>query len=295
VGLSSIGAYSRTWDLLMHMSRVYFLGVNTAGSAAHKMFPYWIHSIGRQASLVGVDLMLESSCESYQKFLKSIRLDERCLGAQITSHKVRVYDCAGSELDEVDRDARNLGEIGAIAVSEGRLTGFSPDMLALSGELSVMLTEDNPWPSPREVIILGGGGAGRAIALSCAKLGRSMISKITITELSAVVRADLETRLTSLIVDRGGPELEIRDGRENDAAVAAGSPGSLIANATGRGKDSVGSPLSPAALLPVRSIAWDLNYRGDLDFLRFARVQAQERGLHVVDGWSIFCATGSRA
>ena len=39
---------------------------------------------------------------------------------------------------------------------------------------------------------------------------------------------------------------------------------------------------------PPYGIAWDFNYRGELDFLRQARSQAGERNLHVEDGWDYF-------
>ena len=42
-----------------------------------------------------------------------------------------------------------------------------------------------------------------------------------------------------------------------------------------------------AARFPERTVAWELNYRGDLAFLAQARDQA-DRGLAVHDGWAYF-------
>jgi shikimate 5-dehydrogenase len=75
---------------------------------------------------------------------------------------------------------------------------------------------------------------------------------------------------------------------DNDTALAALKPGSLMINATGLGKDAPGSPLTDAARFPERAIAWDLNYRGDLVFLDQARAQAKSRSLQVEDGWTYF-------
>ena len=66
------------------------------------------------------------------------------------------------------------------------------------------------------------------------------------------------------------------------------SPGSLVINATGLGKDAPGSPLTNGARFPERSIVWDLNYRGDLVFLDQARAQATSRSLQIEDGWTYF-------
>ena len=73
-----------------------------------------------------------------------------------------------------------------------------------------------------------------------------------------------------------------------DALVTALPPYSLVVNATGLGKDAPGSPLSAAAIFPLRSRVWEFNYRGDLQFLAHARAQAAARDLHVEDGWVYF-------
>jgi shikimate 5-dehydrogenase len=64
--------------------------------------------------------------------------------------------------------------------------------------------------------------------------------------------------------------------------------GSLVINATGMGKDTPGSPVSDAALFPANAIVWEVNYRGDLRFLKQALEQRVERGLRVHDGWRYF-------
>jgi shikimate 5-dehydrogenase len=64
----------------------------------------------------------------------------------------------------------------------------------------------------------------------------------------------------------------------------------MIINATGMGKDTPGSPITDAGLFPQDGIAWELNYRGELDFLHQARRQSEARHLTVVDGWYYFLA-----
>ena len=64
--------------------------------------------------------------------------------------------------------------------------------------------------------------------------------------------------------------------------------GSLIINATGLGKDRPGSPLGDGAPFPRDAIVWEINYRGDLAFLRQAKAQARAKRLKVQDGWMYF-------
>jgi shikimate 5-dehydrogenase len=41
-------------------------------------------------------------------------------------------------------------------------------------------------------------------------------------------------------------------------------------------------------VFPQDSVAWDLNYRGSLEFLRIARAQYPEQSVRPVDGWRYF-------
>jgi len=75
---------------------------------------------------------------------------------------------------------------------------------------------------------------------------------------------------------------------ENDAVLHKLPPHSLVVNATGLGKDRPGSPLTDNARFPADSLVWELNYRGDLDFMKQALRQQKDQRLHVEDGWIYF-------
>lgn len=131
--------------------------------------------------------------------------------------------------------------------------------------------------SEGHVICLGAGGAGTAITVNL------------------LTQADLQDRLQRLIivndhqygldrlrsiVEQLDSTVEVEyilntDSHRNDALLATLPEGSLVINATGMGKDRPGSPLTDGGLFPLHSVAWDLNYRGELDFLRQARAQAR--------------------
>jgi shikimate 5-dehydrogenase len=75
---------------------------------------------------------------------------------------------------------------------------------------------------------------------------------------------------------------------ESDALLNALSPGALVINATGMGKDLPGSPISHVAQFPPQAIVWELNYRGELTFLHQARTQQQTQQLQLESGWNYF-------
>ena len=79
-----------------------------------------------------------------------------------------------------------------------------------------------------------------------------------------------------------------QDPAVNDALMAGLPEGSLVINATGMGKDTPGSPITDAGLFPRHGIAWEFNYRGELDFLHQALAPARARELRVEDGWLYF-------
>jgi shikimate 5-dehydrogenase len=90
-----------------------------------------------------------------------------------------------------------------------------------------------------------------------------------------------------------GTDIEIEcvcneDPRVNDQLMARLPEGSIVINATGMGKDTPGSPITDQGLFPRNGIAWEFNYRGELDFMYQALAQAEERNVTVEDGWVYF-------
>ena len=54
------------------------------------------------------------------------------------------------------------------------------------------------------------------------------------------------------------------------------------------GKDTPGSPVTDEGIFPRCGIAWEFNYRGELDFMHQALRQVKSRELRVEDGWVYF-------
>jgi shikimate 5-dehydrogenase len=82
--------------------------------------------------------------------------------------------------------------------------------------------------------------------------------------------------------------VENADPQVNDRLMAGLLPGSVVINATGMGKDIPGSPITDSGVFPEDGVVWELNYRGELDFLHQARRQQDDRNLTVEDGWLYF-------
>lgn len=266
---------------------IYFLGVHTSGSVARQAFPHWTTILRTKATLIPVDLARPSNEHGYMRFVRRLRADPMAIGAQITSHKVALFRYAASAFQEIGEDAAFLGEIGAIIVKAEGWKGISPDVAALRTELPAMLRNTDWTAGEKEVVILGAGGAGLAIAWALAHLA-SLPHKVTLTDTSRDRLHHARRRLRRLRLLTPHTDWHVRAAAANDDAVARAAPGALIVNATGLGKDRPGSPITPQVPFPARTIAWDLNYRGQLAFLEHARSQSHASSLTVVDGWRFF-------
>jgi shikimate 5-dehydrogenase len=82
--------------------------------------------------------------------------------------------------------------------------------------------------------------------------------------------------------------LSTSDPKVNDRIMEGLPPHSMVINATGMGKDTPGSPISWDGRFPLNGVAWEFNYRGELDFLHQALAQQELRSLSVEDGWVYF-------
>ena len=269
---------------------IYFIGVTTTKSSIMRVFPRWAEELGFKAEIVGVDFALHDRPERYREIVEHIKADPLSMGALVTTHKLDLLDAARDLFDDLGPYAARLGEISCISKQDGRLIGKAMDPITSGLALDAFLPEDH-WASGGEALILGAGGSSLALSVNLlerAKAGRPHPGRIVVTNRSP-------NRLDEMrdIHDRSSVDVPMEyiltpAPAENDRVCADMPPGSLVANATGLGKDRPGSPLTDDAAFPPRGRVWDFNYRGDLRFLAQARKQQEERELEIADGWIYF-------
>ncbi|PYD02465.1 shikimate dehydrogenase [Microbacterium esteraromaticum] len=266
-----------------------FVGVTTGSSSIMKVFPLWADILGLPTrTLVGHDLAMDADPAVYRAMVEQIRDDEHHRGALVTTHKMNVFAAASDLFDELDPFAVSCSEISSISKRGDRLIGQAKDPITVDLALKDFLPADHFARTGAEVIILGAGGSGTALSWALAERADAP-ALVTVTARSQ----DKLDHLREVHRQHGTREDLIRyvvtpSASDADALVAAAPPGSLIANATGLGKDRPGSPLTDAAVFPEGAWAWEFNYRGSLEFMHQALAQQQQRGLQVVDGWRYF-------
>jgi shikimate dehydrogenase len=204
---------------------------------------------------------------------------------------VRLLHAARDLFDAFDQYAEACDEVSCISKRDGRLIGHAKDPVTSGRALEDLLPPDHFRATGGNVVCLGAGGAGLAIAVYLATR-RSQVDRpgrITLVDRDAARLRWCRTTLDALAGgDRALEFVVTADPTHADEAVAAAPAGTLIINATGMGKDLPGSPVSDGVVFPEHGVVWDLNYRGELEFLRQARAQAGARSLTVEDGWRYF-------
>jgi shikimate dehydrogenase len=271
------------------MRRFVFLGVQTEGSSIRAIFPAWRDrlELGDDVTLEGIDMPVDTPPERYRSLVATLQADLAFIGALVTTHKVALYEAAGSLFADLDHYARLCREVSCLAKRNGRLLGWAKDPITAGRSLDDLLGPRYFERSGGDVLCLGAGGAGTAIALCLMTRadhpGRIVLADPDPSRLDAVrllhrqvgSRIPLECHATSSTY-------------ELDRLLAALPSNSVVINATGRGKDRPGSPISDGARFPEGAVVWELNYRGSLDFLHQAQAQADSRSLLIEDGWRYF-------
>ncbi|MCC7446307.1 MAG: shikimate dehydrogenase [Anaerolineae bacterium] len=269
---------------------MYFVGVTTTKSSIMKVFPLWSDILGLGAQIEGYDAPIHAAAQVYRNIVQHIKDDPLSMGALVTTHKIDLLTAARDMFDWLDPNAQLCNELSGIAKTDGKLQGYAMDPIS-SGLAWEAFVEPGYWGRTNaEVLCLGAGGS--AVALSVYLINRPNKAdrprKFIVVNRSMPRLESLRALIGTLKTDIEFEFIHNQDPVKNDAIMAALPPGSMVINATGMGKDTPGSPLTNHGVFPQEGLVWELNYRGELDFMHQAIRQAKTRNLKVEDGWVYF-------
>ncbi|NJD58257.1 MAG: shikimate dehydrogenase [Anaerolineales bacterium] len=269
----------------------YFIGVTTTKSSIMKVFPLWMKILGREEVVMeGIDCKIHDKPEAYRQAVAQIKVDPLSLGALVTTHKIDLLSAARDMFEYLDPYALITGEVSCISKLEGRLEGHAKDPLTSGASLDAIIEPGYFGRTNGQVLCFGAGGSGVATLLH-------LINKKN--------KADRPARFTFVNRSQGrldharemvsglSTDIEIEyicnsDPAVNDKIMEKFPPYSIVINATGMGKDTPGSPITWDGKFPMHSIAWEFNYRGELDFMHQSLAQVESRKVRVEDGWLYF-------
>jgi shikimate dehydrogenase len=187
----------------------------------------------------------------------ALRRLENFGGANATvPHKERVMEA----LDAVTPAAEAIGAVNTLVARDGRLTGHNTDAAAFLGAVR---EEARFEPAGRSVVLLGAGGAARAVAWI---LGEAGVARLAVAN-----RTLRRAELLAFFLQKGAPGCAVRALALDDPALrGAVAESDLLVNATAAGLEAGDPPpVNPAWLRPGQTVV-DLIYGRPTALLRAA-------------------------
>ncbi len=221
------------------------------------MHRYALSSLGLEGSYEA----LETPLEVLKDRLEEVRREYR--GVNLT---IPLKEAALPLLDWVSPEAQAIGAVNTVLSVEGRLLGFNTDA---PGFLEALRAGGIPLQGP--ALVLGAGGAGRAVAFALRGAGLEVwVWNRTLRRAEALAE---ELGLEAVSLERA------REAR-------------LLVNATSVGLNAPEETPLPAELFPEAGAAVDLVYRPL--WTRFLK-EAKARGLRVQTGLPMLAWQGALA
>jgi shikimate dehydrogenase len=208
------------------------------------------------------------------------------VGVNITvPHK----ESAHGLVDELDDQARQVGAVNTIAVRNQRLTGFNTDGIGFARAI-----RDNFSVDLRDlrVLVIGAGGAARAIAFECARQDceRLVIANRTRSKAERLVK-ELQPFFAGPRVL--GPVARLQAGELNESELRLQIPHTdLLVNATVLGRNRSDPSPVPRHLVAPHLMIFDTVYNSGRTSLLSA---AAEMGARGTNGLAMLIHQGARA
>lgn len=285
--------YNRTDYHISNKSQptFYFIGVTTAKSSIMKVFPLWMKEIGHPEIVIeGIDLKIHDDPVAYRHAVAQIKYDLLSLGALVTTHKIDLFEAAKDMFDFIDPYAQICGEVSSISKLNGKLEGHAKDPISVGLSMDTLVGKDYFKQTGGNVLCFGAGGSATAVLLHLMnkKDKGDRPEKIVVVNRSIKRLESLKSMVRNQKTDIQVEYICNEDPYQNNKIMESMPDYSIVINATGMGKDTPGSPITPDGKFPMYGIAWEFNYRGELDFLHQAQAQIELRHLKVEDGWLYF-------
>ena len=206
------------------------------------------------------------------------------VGVNLTvPHKIAALD----HVDDVDPDARRIGAVNTISFDGKTARGFNTDgrgfSRAIRDEFSVDLRD-------LRVLVLGAGGAGRAIAMQCAK---ENCERLVIANRNFAKAKQLAEELREFFAGPKifGPVPRLQAIAWEEAAIRFQIANiDLVVNATPLGLNRTAPPAIPARLLAPHVMIYDTVYAQGRTPLTAAAIEA---GARAANGLSMLLYQGA--
>lgn len=214
--------------------------------------------------------------------LKAAIAGVRALGMLGVNVTIPFKEAVLDLLDEVAPMARQIGAVNTIVNRGGRLVGYNTDGWGFISSLE----EAGVRPKGLNAVVLGAGGAARAIAFYLAMAG---VRHLTISNRTPERAEVLARDVAAAAPDVSSQSVAALSAAERSALIDA----TLVVNCTPLGMGGEGgSPVNDINLLPQSAVVYDTVYIPmETKLIKDARL----RGLKTVSGLGMFVHQGACA
>ncbi|MEO3997070.1 shikimate dehydrogenase [Mesorhizobium sp. CAU 1732] len=236
--------------------KAFIIGHPISHSRSPMIHGHWLEKYDLAGSYERIDV----APSDLTAFVRGMR-DNGFVGGNVTiPHKEAVCGL----VDHVDEAAQLIGAANTLWFEDGRLNGSNSDAPGFAADLD---NRAAGWRQARAALVLGAGGASRAVLFALIQAG---IPEIRLVNRSPKRARELADRFGS------GVRAELWDARNELASGAQ-----LVVNTTSIGLNGEGGSPLDVANLPDDAIVNDIVYTPLLTPLLAA---ARARGLKTVDG-----------
>lgn len=237
--------------------KAFVIGHPIAHSRSPRIHGGWLAEQGIDGSYEAIDV----APAELPAFFERLRSGEFAGGNVTIPHKEAVFALC----DEVDPLARAIGAVNTLVVRDGKVFGTNTDYLGFLGNLD---TARPGWSEGlQSAIVLGAGGAARAILVALRSRGVEAVHVLNRTKANA----------DALIASIDGPFTAHEMGDFAELAPHAG----LVVNTTSIGMHGSRFELLDLALLPRTALVTDIVY---VPLVTPLLADAAALGLPTVDG-----------
>ncbi|MEM6527024.1 MAG: shikimate dehydrogenase [Chloroflexota bacterium] len=269
----------------------YFVGVTTGKSSINRVFPLWMDVLGHpEVVLEGIDHAIHDEPENYRRTVAQLKHDPNSLGGLVTTHKLDLFAAAEDMFEYFDPYAQATRELSSISKRDGHLRGHAKDPITAGLSLDAIIDKNYFGDTGGDVLSLGAGGSAVATLLHLINKAEASDrpERFVTVDLSQDRLGHMRAMVEKYDTDIDVVYIQNTNPNKNDEIMAQMPNHSIVINATGMGKDTPGSPVTDDAVFPEHGIAWEFNYRGELEFMHKALKQTESRNLRVEDGWVYF-------
>lgn len=182
-------------------------------------------------------------------------------------------------LDDITAEAKLIGAVNTIHIQDGKLIGYNTDG---QGFITSLLTDGRVKLEGQKVLLIGAGGAGKAVAVKLAERG---VERLVITDKIEEKAKALVGRLQENIPDC--PVYAMPPGDKEFAKTLFGS--TLLINATPVGMKEGDPPIIDPEYLHKGLFVYDVIYNRETPLIEAAK----KRGLRTLDGMGMLIHQGA--